>query len=155
MAEEGKKRLAVWLSILAPGAGHLYLGDRRGGMALLCVTVALLLAIVVSMVGPAPLRSPATAVLLLLPYAMLSVPAARSLRNEPRETPAIHRRGYLLVMLAVAGPMALPLLWQSEAFSRPGKIVWTIVVIAIVVIAVGALVVVGPMIEELMQQVVV
>lgn len=150
MREEEKKRLAVWLSILLPGAGHLYLGERRGGIALLCVTVSLLLGIIVSLAGPAPLRSPATAVLLLLPYAMLSLPSARSVRNDPGPPPA--SRGYLLVMLAVAGPMALPLLWQSDAFSRAGKIVWTVLVIAIVVIAVCAIVVAGPMIEELARQ---
>ncbi len=151
MGDEEKKRLAVWLSILFPGAGHFYLGDRRGGIALLCVTVSLLLAIVVSLVGPAPLRSRVTAVLLLFPYAMLSLPSARSLQTGLAAPPV--SRSNLLIMLAVAGPMALPLLWQSDAFSRAAKFAWTVAVVGLVIVAVGAIIAAGPVIEELMRDV--
>ncbi len=152
MRNDGNKALAALLTVVLPGAGHLYLGDRRGGVALLCVSVSVLAGIAVSVAGPAAFRSTVTAVLLLVPYAMLAVPAARAVGTGTTETPGNQSRGYLLVMLAVAGPMALPLLWQSSAFSRTGKIAWTVVVVAIVLIAVYAIIVAGPIIEEMMQQ---
>ncbi len=144
--------LATVLSVLAPGSGHLYLGRRPRGLALLLVTFAVWAGIGVSLAGPVALRSNLSAILLLVPYVLLIVPSVREVRSSDIETTAIDRPAYVLVMLAVFGPLALPLLWQSRAFGRGGKIAWTIVVAAVVVVAVYAIVVAGPMIEDLLQQ---
>jgi hypothetical protein len=58
---------------------------------------------------------------------------------------------YVLFMLLCLGPMALPLLWQSPAFSKTVKVVLTIAVVLIAVFVVLSMVVLGPLIEQILR----
>ncbi|HEX9142658.1 MAG TPA: hypothetical protein VGA09_00205, partial [Candidatus Binatia bacterium] len=44
-----------------------------------------------------------------------------------------YRRPYVVVMLLLVGPLALPLLWQSPHFSRFARWAWTVIVAAAVI----------------------
>ena len=57
---------------------------------------------------------------------------------------------YVVMMLLAVGPLALPLLWQSGHFSRATKLAWTVAVIIIALLAIYALVVIGPIVERLL-----
>lgn len=137
--------LAGLLSALAPGAGQLYNGERAKGWAMLCITAGLLLAC-------AATRSPLTLLLLGLVYLAVLVPAASDAARTAggQATPLQSQKTwYVIVMLLVVGPFALPLLWQSPRLSRSAKIGWTIAVILMALLAVLALSSVGPMLEQL------
>ena len=59
----------------------------------------------------------------------------------PRATPGVaeSRALVLLLLFAVLGPLALPVLWRSPRFSRPWKMLLTILVLIFTVVIVGAL----------------
>ena len=40
-----------------------------------------------------------------------------------------YRRAYVVTMLLLVGPLALPLLWQSPNFARTARWTWTVTVI--------------------------
>jgi len=44
-----------------------------------------------------------------------------------------HKPAVVIIALLALGPFALPLVWMSPAFTRPARIVMTILVIAITV----------------------
>jgi len=59
----------------------------------------------------------------------------------PRELPWYHRPVWVLVLLfVVLGPVGLPTLWRSPAFSQGAKIALTIVVLAYTVLLIDELV---------------
>lgn len=144
--------LAAVLSLLVPGLGQLYAGDRAKGIALLCITAGVWGGIAMSTVGPAALRSWLTALFLGFAYLFVWIPAAldahQHAAGRPSRLLSDGRSWYVILMLLAVGPMALPLLWQSRAFSRTGKLVWTIVVIAIALLIVLSLIVLGPILER-------
>jgi hypothetical protein len=105
-----------------------------------------------STVGPAALRSWLTVVFLGLAYLFVWIPstidAHQHAAGRPGRLLSGERSWYVILMLLAVGPMALPLLWQSRAFSHTGKLVWTIVVIAIALLIVLSLIILGPALER-------
>jgi len=43
---------------------------------------------------------------------------------------------YVVFMLLAVGPFAVPLLWRSSKFSRTAKILWTVTVVLIALVAI-------------------
>lgn len=108
---------------LVPGVGHLALGKRGKAAALFVIDIGIIFSIFF-------LRSIAGRLLTCFCYLMAMVPAVI-------ETYTLARGGvsrfseskpYILAMLLTEGFSALPLLWQSSAFSRRIKIAWSIAV---------------------------
>jgi hypothetical protein len=139
---------AAMLSILVPGAGHLYAGQRATGIALLVIAVGI-------GVSVATVRSPLTLGMMALLYLFVAissaVDAARVASGRPSAL-ATTSRWRIILLLFTVGPFALPLLWQTTAFSKSAKITWTVVVIAIAVGSVLLVAAIGPMLEQLMGQ---
>ena len=52
------------------------------------------------------------------------------------------------VMLLVAGPLAIPQLWQSPGFSRSVKILWTCSIGVVSLIVILLMVAIGPGLER-------
>jgi hypothetical protein len=145
--------IAAGLSLVAPGAGQIYSGDRPKGVALLCITAGLWTIAILTMAGPAAARSALTMPLLVIVYLFVLVPAVLdAYRAGEGQTAAIagEERWYVVMMLLAVGPLALPLLWQSRRFSRATKLTWTVAVIIIVLLAAYALVAIGPTVERLL-----
>lgn len=74
-------------------------------------------------------------------------------RHAEQPTTALaYRRWFVLVALfAGLGPLALPLLWRSPEFSWPWKIVWTVAVLVLTVVAIWLLWVVGRQFLQLLR----
>ena len=142
---------AALLSLLLPGLGQLYIGRRTEGLISLATAGGIICAILLSAVGPAALRSHVSVLFLELAY--LSVWVA-SIVEASDQTPksrqsllAGERAWFLVLMLAMAGPLALPMLWHSKQFSRRRKIAWTLVVISALVVGILSVILLGPQLE--------
>lgn len=144
--------LAAVLSLLMPGLGQLYTGDRATGIAILCIAAGVWGGVAASAVGPAAMRSGLTALFLGLAYLFVWIPSAIDAHHQAAGRPSRlvsgGRAWYVILMLLAVGPMALPLLWRSPAFSRAGKIIWTVAVIAVALLVVLSLIIVGPILER-------
>lgn len=145
--------IAAGLSLVAPGAGQIYRGDRPKGIALLCITAGLWASAILTMAGAAAAGSVLTMLLLAVVYLFVLIPAVLdAYRAGGGQTAVIagERPWYVVMMLLAAGPLALPLLWQSRRFSRTTKLAWTGAVIIIALLAIYALVALGPIVERLL-----
>ncbi len=149
--------IAAVLSLLLPGLGQLYNQERPKGVALLCMTAGIAYGLVMSTLGPPAFRSLLTAVLLAVVYLFVWPPAVVDAYQHAAGKPSALLSGqkawYVILMLVMVGPMAIPLLWQSPRFSRGGKIGWTIAVILIALVGIVLLLFVGPAIEHWFQSV--
>ena len=112
--------LAASLS-LVPGVGHWVIGKRGKAVAFFAIDLGIVCTVLF-------LRSPVAVLLTCFIYFMVMVPAVI-------ETYTIARGGvsqfseskpYIILLLLTTGFSALPLLWQSHAFSKRIKIVWSI-----------------------------
>ena len=148
--------LAALLSLIAPGLGQLYNGERAKGAAVLCIALFTWFGIILAAFGPAAMRSRLTVIFLALAYVSAWIPAAIDAyqRASGTATPLLSHltAWYVILMLVTVGPMALPLLWQSRAFSRKAKIVWTVVVIGIALLFIVTIIAAGPTVEQSFQQ---
>ena len=145
--------IAAGLSLIAPGAGQIYSGDRPKGVALLCITAGLWASAILTMTGAAAARSVLTMLLLVVVYLFVLIPAVLDAYRAGEGQAAVitgEKLWYVVMMLLAVGPLALPLLWQSERFSRATKLAWTVAVIIIALLAIYALVVIGPIVERLL-----
>ena len=145
--------VAAGLSLIAPGAGQIYSGDRPQGVALLCITAGLWTTAILTMASTAAVRSFLTMPLLVIVYMFVLIPAVLDgYRAGEGKTTVVAREKlwYVVMMLLAVGPLALPLLWQCRRFSRATKLAWTVAVIIIALLAIYALVVIGPTVERLL-----
>ena len=135
------------LSLLLPGLGQLYNGERAKGIAMLCMTLGI-------GVSAALFHSLSTFILLGLIYVAVLIPAVRDAAQVAAgrgTTFTGDRPWYVIWMLCMVGPFALPLLWQSQRFSRTAKLIWTVAVIFLAVLGILAAGAVGPVLEDLLQ----
>ncbi|HVS03199.1 MAG TPA: hypothetical protein VMT16_10560 [Thermoanaerobaculia bacterium] len=148
--------LAAGLSALAPGAGQLYNGDRPRGWALLAIAAGVVAAVALCLWGPRPFRSWLGALLLAALYPLLWMPAVadawRDARGRGRGLVAADSIGYTVLMLLVAGPMALPLLWQNRQVPRAAKRWLTVGVVMVAIGGVLLLALAAPWLEALLEE---
>lgn len=145
--------IAAGLSLVAPGAGQIYRGDRPKGIASLCVTAGLWASAMSTLYGGTAARSILTLPLLAVVYLFVLIPSVLdAYRASEGQTEVIagEKRWYVVMMLLAVGPLAFPLLWQNRRFSRATKLAWTGAVILIALLAIYALVAIGPTLERLL-----
>ena len=115
--------LAILLSLI-PGLGHLYVGERKKSTGFLIVSTGIILTFIFS-------KSIIMRLLMLGIYLASMGPSALEvyqMARYGRNTFDTRAKGYVIFLLLTTGFTALPLLWQSDRFSRGGKIAWTIAV---------------------------
>ena len=125
-------RLACFCSILAPGLGQIYLEDYAKGLTLLCMAAGILTSVLFS-------HSWFVWVLMGAVYLTVVFPAAADAYQTASGKPRIFSGNsvpYVLLMLFMVGPFAIPLLWQSPKFSKKAKIIWTVLVILMAFVAI-------------------
>ena len=66
---------------------------------------------------------------LLVVWISAIVDAYQTAKTFARPLDWYHRVSYVVAMLLLVGPLALPLLWQSPYFSRLARWAWTLVVV--------------------------
>ncbi|HRK62319.1 MAG TPA: hypothetical protein PLY88_07230 [Candidatus Omnitrophota bacterium] len=125
-----KPWVAFLLSVLFPGLGHLYVGNRLAAL----IYGAMGLGVWISCYSSGSILT-RLAVLLILPFVV--IPAARdafdTASGKKKPVTGEESKLYVIWMLCCVGPFALPLLWRNKKFSLTVKIIWTVVVVAVVV----------------------
>ena len=133
MSIRNNRFIALVLSILLPGLGHLYVGESKKGLVIFGSSVAFaLFSFAVS-----GFNRVAAALALLLLWSSAAVDAYQSAKTSGRGRDFYYQKPYVVAMLLLVGPLALPLLWQSPNFSRAGRLVWTLVVTGAVLLFVA------------------
>lgn len=107
-----------------PGIGHIYLGRKKKGLALLLVFGGVVTAFILS-------DMLLVKVLMVMAYLSIDIPAwleTYQIGGQGRKKIDTDARWYTITLLLFTGFAALPLLWQNPNFSRKGKVLWTVIV---------------------------
>lgn len=110
---------------------------------MLCVTAGIAVAFLTS-------RSMVAFFLLGLIYLFIIVPAAVDAYQTASGKPRTFKSDsipYVLIMLCIVGPFAIPLLWQSPRFPRAVKIILTTLVTLIMILGLLLINLVGPYLD--------
>ena len=142
-------RLALFYSVIAPGLGQIYLGERVKGWTLLCMGAGVAVSLIVSHTAVACFLMGGIYLAVMIPAAL---DAFQTASGRPR-TFSGDAIPYVIVMLLSVGPFAIPLLWQSGKFSPRAKVVWTIAVIGIALLSIAAMTFMASFLEQLMKPV--
>ncbi|MFA5159287.1 MAG: hypothetical protein WC484_02140 [Candidatus Omnitrophota bacterium] len=140
-------RLAFFYSIVVPGLGQFYLGERAKGWVLLCMGAGVVASLIVSHTAIGCFLMGGIYLAVVIPAAL---DAFQTASGRPRTFTA-DTIPYVIVMLFMVGPFAVPLLWQSRKFSTPAKIAWTIAVILIAFLAIITMMFVASFLGQLMR----
>jgi TM2 domain-containing membrane protein YozV len=141
-------QLAFLYSFLLPGAGQLYLGERVKGWTFFCMDAGVAVSLVFSHTAIAWFLMGGIYLAILIPAAL---DAFQTASGRPRAFTG-DSIPYVIMMLFMVGPFAIPLLWQSAKFSKTAKIVWTAGVILIALLAIAALTLSASFLEQFLQQ---
>jgi len=142
-------RLALFYSVIAPGLGQIYLGERAKGLTLLCMGAGVAVSLIVKHTAVACFLMGGICLAVMIPAAL---DAFQTASGRPR-TFSGDAIPYVIVMLLSVGPFAIPLLWQSRKFSPRAKVIWTIAVIGIALLAIAVMTFMASSLEQLMKPV--
>ena len=140
--------LASIYSVLVPGLGQLYLGERAKGWMLVCMAIGVIVGLIIS-------HTPISCFLMGGIYLAVMIPAASDAFRTASGRPRVFMADtvpYVIVMLLMVGPFAVPLLWQSTKFSKMAKILWTVAVILIAFLAIAMLTLSASFLDQIMKQ---
>ncbi|HWH79357.1 MAG TPA: DUF5683 domain-containing protein [Candidatus Binatus sp.] len=128
MATQTNPLIALLLSAVIPGAGQIYNQEVRKGWVILgsCMGLGALT------YGLADLNKVTVALALLLLWLSAMVDAYKVAKSSDQTAEFYYGKSYVVTMLLLVGPLALPLLWQSPNFSRTSRLVWTVIVVGAV-----------------------
>lgn len=121
--------MAAGLS-LVPGLGQLYNGQRTKAWVLCGACLALVLG-TTWLAGVSRLTA-ALALFVVWTSALVDAYKTAQMSGQPLDW--YYRRPYVVAMLLLLGPVALPLLWRSPHFSAPARWAWTTVVLGAVLL---------------------
>jgi len=116
--------IALVLSALVPGLGQLYNKETRKGLVIIgsCLGLGLLI------YSQSGLNKITFALALLLVWISAIAEAYKSAQASGQPPDFYYRKAYVVSLLLLIGPFALPLLWQSPHFSRTARWTWTAIV---------------------------
>ena len=141
--------LAFFYSMLVPGLGQLYLGERAKGWTLCCMAAGVGVSLIIS-------HTVVSWFLMGGIYLAVMAPAALDAFQTASGRPRVFTGDsvfYVIMMLLVIGPFAIPLLWQSPKFSKTAKVLWTVAVILFAFIAIVVLTLTASFFNQLLEQV--
>jgi hypothetical protein len=115
----------MFLSAIVPGLGQIYNQEIKKGVVIFgsCLSLGLLSYWI------SGLNKISTLLALLLLWISAVTHAYKAARASSQQPDFYYRRPYVVAMLLLVGPLALPLLWQSPNFSRTARWTWTIIVV--------------------------
>ena len=116
---------ALLLSTIVPGSGQVYNGQTKKGWLIIgsCLGLGLLI------YGLPGFNKISFAFALLLLWISAIADAYKVARTSGQAADFYYRRPYVVAMLLLIGPLALPLLWQSPNFSRAARWTWSLIVV--------------------------
>jgi len=125
MTKKKNPLIALVLSLVVPGLGQIYNAELTKGLVL--AASCLILGMGFFWLSASATLSALLALIILWVSAFLDAYVTARTGGEPLDW--YYRVSYVVAMLLLVGPLALPLLWKSPRFSRPAKATWTTVVI--------------------------
>ena len=111
-------------SALLPGLGQVYNHERKKGW----VIVGCCLVLSFAVYWFSGLNAITFALALLLIWLSAMVDAYKVAKSAGQVAEFYYAKPYVVAMLLLVGPLALPLLWQSPNFSNTARWVWTVIV---------------------------
>ena len=116
--------LALALSAIVPGLGQIYNEEARKGLVIIgsCLGLGLFI------YWQSGLNRATFALALLLVWISAIADAYKSAQAFGQPPDFYYRKAYVVSLLLLVGPFALPLLWQSPHFSRTARWTWTVIV---------------------------
>jgi hypothetical protein len=117
---------ALALSAIVPGLGQVYNQEVKKGLVIFgsCLSLGLL----TYWISGFNKFSTALALVLIWISALIDAYKVATTAGEPSDF--YYREPYVVAMLLLVGPLALPLLWQSPHFSWLARWIWTVIVVA-------------------------
>ena len=141
-------RLAFFFSIVFPGLGQLYLGERAKGWTLLCMGAGVVVSLIFSHTWVAYFLMGGIYLAVMIPGAL---DAFQTASGRPRTFTA-DTIPYVILMLLMVGPFAIPLLWQSAKFSKTAKVLLTVAVILVAFLAIIATTFAASFLDQFIEQ---
>ncbi len=125
MTTQLKPLLALILSAAIPGLGQIYNQEQKKGWVIFGCSAVL---------GIATYRlsgfnAMTAALALLLLWLSAIIDAYKVAKSAGQTAEFYYAKGYVIAMLLLVGPLALPLLWQSPNFSNTTRWLWTVIVV--------------------------
>ncbi|MFH0985599.1 MAG: hypothetical protein V1882_08695 [Candidatus Omnitrophota bacterium] len=140
-------RFALLYSVLFPGLGQIYLGERAKGWTLMCMAAGVWVSLLISHTAIACFFMGIIYLTVMIPSTMDAFQTA----SGKSRTFAGDSVPYVIVMLLLVGPFAIPLLWQSRKFSNRAKVLSTLGVILIAFLAIAITTFVASFLEQLLK----
>lgn len=134
---------ALLLSLIVPGLGQIYNKEPTKGIVVMSACLGLGL-LAYALPG---LHKVTAALLLLVVWISVSIEAYKIAQASGQPVDFYYRTPFVVGMLLVVGPLALPLLWKSPYFSRVSRWTWTIIVVGVALLFVATPYVLNWMIE--------
>jgi hypothetical protein len=127
MPPSSNPRIALVCSLLLPGLGQIYDRESKKGVVIFACAVTL------GVLGSwfSGFNRVATLLALFLLWGSAATDAYHMAKNAGQPAEFYYRKTFVVAMLLLVGPLALPLLWQSKNFSRTARWLWTILVISV------------------------
>jgi TM2 domain-containing membrane protein YozV len=125
MSDRKNSLTALALSAIVPGAGQIYNQEIKKGLVIFgsCLSLGLLTYWI------SGLNKISTALALALVWISAMTDAYKVAKTSGEPSDFYYRRPYVVAMLLLVGPLALPLLWQSPNFSLTARWTWTVIVV--------------------------
>lgn len=117
--------LALLLSVILPGLGQIFNREIKKGLVIFGSGLSLGL-LSYWLVG---FNKIAAALALLLLWISAAIDAYKIAKIAGQAAEFYYRKSYVVAMLLLVGPLALPLLWQSPNFSPVARWTWTVIVV--------------------------
>src|SRR4029077_6155484 len=125
MSSRKNSLTALALSAIIPGAGQIYNQEIKKGLVIFgsCLSLGLLTYWI------SGLNKISTALALTLVWISAMTDAYKVAKTSGEPSNFFYRSIYVVAMLLLVGPLALPLLWQSPNFSLTARWTWTVIVV--------------------------
>lgn len=130
MPVSSNSRVALLCSVLLPGLGQIYNRESKKGLIIFACAIGL------GVLGSwlSGFNRFAMLLALVLLWVSAATDAYYMARNSGQPAEFYYRKPFVVAMLLLVGPLALPLLWESTNFSRTARWLWTILVVSIVLL---------------------
>jgi hypothetical protein len=125
MTTRAKAFVALILSMLLPGLGQIYNREQKKGW----VIIACCLVLGSATYWLSGFNAITAALALLLIWLSAIVDAYKVAMSTGQTAEFYYAKSYVITMLLLVGPLALPLLWQSPNFSNTARWLWTVIVV--------------------------
>ena len=111
--------------MLIPGLGQIYNREQKKGW----VIIACCLVLGTAVYWLSGFNAITAALALLLLWLSAIIDAYKVAKSAGQTAEFYYAKSYVITMLLLVGPLALPLLWQSPNFTNTARWVWTVIVV--------------------------